>query len=135
MGERADAASLLLLMPAYNEELRIGPVLGDYASYFEKNYPGKFQLVVVLNGCTDNTLGVVRAVAAEHAAISALDFPEPIGKGGALIEGLKLAPLADIIGYVDADGATAPPAFHDLVRRTPQAECLTGPSWHPAPAP
>jgi len=130
-GERANASSLLLLIPAYNEERRIGPVLREYAIYFEKNYSGKFQLVVVLNGCTDNTLNVVRAVAAEHPAISALDFPEPIGKGGALIEGLKLAPLADLIGYVDADGATAPAAFHDLVRRLPEADCVIGSRWLP----
>jgi len=130
-GERVTGSSLLLLIPAYNEELRIGPVLRNYAAYFEKNYPGKFQLIVVLNGCTDNTLGVVRAVAAEHPAISALDFPDPIGKGGALIEGLRLAPLADLIGYVDADGATAPVAFHDLIRRIPEADCVIGSRWLP----
>ena len=130
-GKQADAKSLLLLIPAYNEEQRIAPVLRDYASYFAKNYRGKFQLIVVLNGCTDNTLGVVRALAAEYSAISALDFANPIGKGGALIEGLKLAPLADLIGYVDADGATAPAAFHDLVRRVPEADCVIGSRWLP----
>ena len=30
-GKGSDTASLLLLVPAYNEELRIGPVLRDYA--------------------------------------------------------------------------------------------------------
>ncbi len=54
--------SLLLLIPAYNEERRIEPVLRDYARYFKEHYRGKFQLVVVLNGCTDNTIGVVRRV-------------------------------------------------------------------------
>ena len=52
--------SLLILIPAYNEECRIEPVLRDYAAFFQKNYSGKFQIVVVLNGCTDNTLGVVQ---------------------------------------------------------------------------
>ena len=123
--------SLLLLIPAYNEERRIEPVLRDYAVYFQKNYPGKFQLVVVLNGCKDNTLGVVQRVAAEHPAVSALNFPAAIGKGGAIIEGLKLAPLADAIGYVDADGATAPPAFHDLVKHLADADCVIGSRWIP----
>src|SRR6266481_123784 len=90
--------SLLLLIPAYNEESRIEPVLREYGRYFQQGYHGKFQLVVVLNGCKDNTLGVVQKVAAEYPFISFLDFPEAIGKGGALIEGLKLAPLSDLIG-------------------------------------
>src|SRR5947208_3748230 len=112
----ATEPSLLLLIPAYNEERRIEPVLRDFAQYFKDQYQGKFQLVVVLNGCKDNTLGVVQRVATEYPSISALDFPDPIGKGGALIEGLKLAPAADLVGYVDADGASPPHSFHDLAK-------------------
>ena len=123
--------SLLLLIPAYNEERRIEPVLRDYARYFKEHYRGKFQLVVVLNGCIDDTLGVVRRVSADHPEVTALEFREPIGKGGALIEGLKLAPLADVIGYVDADGATPPHAFHDLARRIDEADCVIGSRWLP----
>jgi len=123
--------SLLMLIPAYNEERRIEPVLRDYGRYFQQHYPGKFQLVVVLNGCRDNTLGVVQRVAQEFPFISALDFPDPIGKGGALIEGLKLAPAADLIGYVDADGASPPGAFHDLVKLTDKADCVIGSRWLP----
>jgi glycosyltransferase involved in cell wall biosynthesis len=123
--------SLLLLIPAYNEERRIEPVLREYARYFKEQYTGKFQLVVVLNGCRDNTLGVVQKVARDFPAISSLEFSDPIGKGGALIEGLKLAPLADVIGYVDADGATPPHAFHDLVKRIDQADCVIGSRWLP----
>src|ERR1041384_7006123 len=123
--------SLLLLIPAYNEERRMEPVLRDYARYFQRHYQGKFQMVVVLNGCTDDTPGVVRRVAADYSSVGALEFPEPIGKGGALIEGLKLAPLADLIGYVDADGATPARAFHDLVRSIAQADCVIGSRWLP----
>src|SRR2546426_6262040 len=123
--------SLLLLIPAYNEERRIEPVLRDFGRYFRENYSGKFQLVVVLNGCRDNTLGAVQRVAAEFPFISALDFPDPIGKGGALIEGLKLAPAADLVGYVDADGASPPKAFHELVKLTERAECVIGSRWLP----
>jgi glycosyltransferase involved in cell wall biosynthesis len=123
--------SVLLLVPAYNEEHRIGPVLRDYAEYFRKNYPGKFQLVAVLNGCRDNTLGVVQQVAADFSEISAVVYEDPIGKGGALIEGLRLAPVADVVGYVDADGATGPAAFADLVRRSGEADCVIGSRWIP----
>ena len=122
---------LLLLIPAYNEAQRIGPVLRAYAQHFREHYEGKFQIVVVLNGCVDDTLGVVEGVAADFPEIRALNFPAPIGKGGALIEGLKLAPTTDLIGYVDADGATAPAAFLDLVRHCGKADCVIGSRWLP----
>ena len=127
------AHSLLLLIPAYNEEERIGPVLREFASYYQRELPGRFELVVVLNGCRDNTLGVVQQAAKEFPCIRALNYPDPIGKGGALIEGLKLAPLADLIGYVDADGATSPEALHGLLRKLDDtgAACVIGSRWLP----
>jgi len=126
---RVPDPSLLILIPAYNEERRIEPVLRDYAEFFGKNYSGEFQIVVVLNGCTDNTLGVVRRVGAEFSAVHALEFREAIGKGGALIEGLKLAEHADLIGYVDADGATPPQAMLTLLGRMDKADCVVGSRW------
>ena len=124
--------SLLLLIPAYNEEARIEPVLREFADFFEHNYFGPFQLVVVLNGCRDNTLDVVQRVAKEFPCIGWLDFPAAIGKGGALIEGLKLAGHADLIGYVDADGATPAHAYLDLVKKIGAADCVIGSRWLPA---
>jgi len=123
--------SLLILIPAYNEESRIEPTLRGYAEFFGKNYTGKFQIVVVLNGCTDNTLGVVQKVAVDFPAVRALEFKEPIGKGGALIEGLKLASQGDLIGYADADGATPPQSLLDLTRHIAEADCIVGSRWLP----
>jgi glycosyltransferase involved in cell wall biosynthesis len=131
MAVTPSAPSLVLLIPAYNEERRIEPVLRDYARHLGQHYSGKFQIVVVLNGCTDNTLGVVRRVEAEYPQICALEFEAPIGKGGALIEGLRLAPTADLIGYIDADGATAPAAFLQLVQLCDQADCVIASRWLP----
>ncbi len=130
MTNRADP-TLLLLIPAYNEEARIGPVLRRYCEYFRSHYNARFDLVVVLNGCRDHTLAVVKAAAAEFPEIRSLEFKSPIGKGGALIEGLKLAATADLVGYVDADGATAPDAFLDLVRHCQDAhiDCTIASRW------
>jgi len=128
---RVPDPSLLLLIPAYNEETRIEPVLREFGQYFKQHYTGDFQLVVVLNGCRDHTRSVVEKVAQDFPSISLLDFPDPIGKGGALIEGLKTATTAEAIGYVDADGASPPHAFHDLVTRLSEADCIIGSRWLP----
>jgi dolichyl-phosphate beta-glucosyltransferase len=129
----ATAPSLLVLIPAYNEEGRIGPVLAEYAEHLYHHYPGRARLVVVLNGCWDDTLGVVRAAEQKYLSISHLEFPGKIGKGGALIEGLKLAPLADLVAYVDADGATSPAALLDLVAKCQpgESDCVVASRWLP----
>ena len=123
--------SLLILIPAYNEESRIEPTLRNYAQFFGAHYAGEFRLVVVLNGCRDNTLGVVQRVARDHPCISFLDFKAPIGKGGALIEGLKLANFGAYVGYVDADGATPPQSLLKLVPHLAEADCVIGSRWLP----
>lgn len=128
---RVPDPSLLLLIPAYNEESRIEPVLRDFASHFAAHYSGKYQICVVLNGCRDNTLGVVQKVAREFPELTWLNFPAPIGKGGALIEGLRQGMHADLIGYVDADGATSPKAFLHVLHELGDADCVVGSRWLP----
>jgi len=76
-------------------------------------------------------MGVVQSVGADFPEVSGVEYIEPINKGGALIEGLKLAARADLIGYVDADGATEPAAFLDLVNHTDEADCVIGSRWLP----
>lgn len=122
---------LLLLIPAYNEEARIEPVLRELAGYFQTQYDGPARILVVLNGCRDNTLDVVRRVALEFPSVSWQNHPAPIGKGGALIEGLRIGAEAELIGYVDADGATPPRAFHQLARMTDRADLVIGSRWLP----
>jgi glycosyltransferase involved in cell wall biosynthesis len=122
---------LMLLIPAYNEADRISSTLLSYWECLKKDFEGAFKIVVVINGCRDRTEEVVRSVANGRPEIAWMVFEEAIGKGGALIEGLRLAPEADLIGYVDADGATPPRAFLDLVQVCEQTgvDCSIGSRW------
>ncbi|MFC2060350.1 dolichyl-phosphate beta-glucosyltransferase [Chloroflexota bacterium] len=94
--------SLSLVVPAYNEESRIEAVALNYASSFPEA-----EIIVVCNGCVDNTLSIASRLSDGHRNIRALNFKEKIGKGGAIIEGFKTA-QGDIIGFVDADESTSP---------------------------
>ena len=120
-----------LLIPAYNEEERIAGTLQEYATYFRENYSGSIRLMVVLNGCRDATMRVVESCSKTYPEIEAIEFQAAIGKGGALIEGLKLAPDTDIIGYTDADGATPPSAMLDLLRKCYHHDGVIGSRWLP----
>lgn len=121
----------LLLIPAYNEQERIEATLRRFVDCFQKKVPNEYAIVVVLNGCRDRTLEIVGSVCADHSDVGVLNFPERIGKGGALIEGIAAAPVVDWIGYVDADGATSPEEFLRLLKICQGKDCVIGSRWLP----
>lgn len=106
---------LSIVVPAYNEEDRIARMLAAYLPYFTERYGDDFELIVSVNGSTDRTEEIVRSLAARFPRLRVLVDPRPIGKGGAIMAGGAIA-TGERVGFVDADGATPPAAFDDLVR-------------------
>jgi len=110
-----------IAIPAYNEEKRIGKTLENYCNFFRDKKKSKeiksFELIVVLNGCKDNTINVVKSFQKKYREIRYLDFKQA-GKGFAIIQGFKdaLKRDNDFIGFVDADYATAADAYYDLIK-------------------
>lgn len=119
---------LSIIIPAYNEEKIIGNTLKEYASFFSDKLKDDFEILVILNGCRDNTLDIVRDTAQKYPQIKYKNFPEAIGKGSAVIEGFKIA-NGSLIGFVDADGATKADAFHDLVENIKDNEGVIASRW------
>lgn len=101
-------------MPAYNEENRITQTLISYHDYFNEIYKNNFEIFVVVNGSSDNTSRLVAEISKKYKQVNFIDIPGKIGKGGAIIEGFKRV-NAELIGFVDADMATIPKAYHDLI--------------------
>lgn len=120
------ARSLIIVVPAYNEAKRIAPTLHRYAAHFRQHYRGEFHLLVVLNGCRDNTRQVVADVGTELPEVQWVEFGPAIGKGGALIEGLRYANRAELIGFTDADGSTSPESFLRLVQACEECDAAVG---------
>lgn len=106
---------LSIVVPAYNEEGRIGRMLEAYLPYFAERYGNGFEIVVSVNGSTDATESVARGMETRYSQLRTIVEPRPIGKGGAIMAGGAVA-TGDLIGFVDADGATPPAAFDDLVK-------------------
>lgn len=112
---------IAIIIPAHNEEKRIGRTLEAYSSYFEsikKAEEIEYNLLVVINNTKDNTEEIVRRFEKKSAHISHITLKKG-GKGYAVIEGFKEA-LKDkhneLIGFVDADMATPPAQFHRIIR-------------------
>jgi glycosyltransferase involved in cell wall biosynthesis len=119
---------LSIVIPACNEERRIGRMLDAYLPYFTGKYAEDVEFVVVVNGSTDRTAEVVQGYAARYPALHRIVDPARIGKGGALIRGFTEA-KGDLIGFVDADGATPPEAFDDLVGNIGDAGTIIASRW------
>ena len=106
---------LSIIIPAYNEEKRIGRTLEDYCCFFCKKYKRNVEIIVVLNRCIDNTLKIVKKYAKRHSQIKYLNLNKS-GKGFAIIEGFKIA-RGDLIGFTDADDSTSAGEFNKLTEK------------------
>src|SRR3989344_3522911 len=108
-----------IIIPAYNEERRIGNTLKMYSSYFNalrKKDLIDYELIVVINNTEDGTEKIVIEYSKLDSRIKYLNFKQG-GKGFAVVEGFKNALKRDneLIGFVDADMATSPDEFYKLV--------------------
>jgi len=110
---------LSIIMPAYNEEKRIGNTLEKFSKYYtnlEKEKKIKYEIYVVINGTRDDTEGVVKKYQKENKRIKYIVLKKG-GKGFAVIRGFEdsLEKGYDYLGFVDADLATGPYEFWNLV--------------------
>lgn len=119
---------LSVVIPVHNGQEIIARTLEDYVSYFSGEYTQDFEILVIPNGCTDATCEIVREYTARYPQIVYRDFDSKIGKGGALIEGFKIA-KGDILAFVDADGATGPGELHKLVDELEESDGVIGSRW------
>jgi dolichyl-phosphate beta-glucosyltransferase len=124
------AATLTIVLPAYNEAERIGPALDELFGYLRRRgeraregapgsagLPARIDVLVVDDGSTDGTAALVRSrpevAGADDVHLSVLTVPHG-GKGAAVRAGM-LAAEGDLIVFADADMATPPDELPLLV--------------------
>ena len=126
-----------IIIPAHNEQDRIGVTLEAYGAFFaQKEQEGKVasEVLVVLNGCSDNTAEVVKKAQERYPSISMIDL-QAAGKGLAIIAGFADAlerQENDFIGFVDADMATEPHYYYELFEKLGSHDGLIASRYMPA---
>ena len=95
---------LSVIIPAYNEEKRIGVTLDAVYRYLTAQ-PFTWEILVVLDGPQDDTVGQVRTFAEDKQNIRWIDRRQNRGKGYSLREGMLQA-HGDIRLFTDADNST-----------------------------
>ncbi len=122
---RSVTSHVSIVIPAHNESGRILPTLSAYLDYFGR----RADIIVVANGCTDDTADIVRRYIQETGApVTLTEVVEPIGKGGAIRRGFSQAG-SPIIGFVDADSATVPREYDRLLSMVGRYDVVFGSRW------
>jgi glycosyltransferase involved in cell wall biosynthesis len=122
------APKLSIIIPAYDEEKRVGKTLIKYHNYFSGRYGNDFEMIIVTDGCKDGTPNVVREFSREFPHVKHLNFARRLGKGGGIIQGFKIAE-GEMIGFVDADCTVEPKEFDKLIGATKFKDGAIGSRW------
>jgi len=95
---------LSLIIPAFNEAQRIEPTLRRVHRFLAAR-PANFEILVVDDGSTDDTVALVTALAGELPGLRVLCSPVNRGKGHAVRLGMRAA-TGHVRIFSDADGST-----------------------------
>ncbi|MCM3871550.1 MAG: glycosyltransferase family 2 protein [Pyrinomonadaceae bacterium] len=117
------SVSLSIVVPAYNEAVRLGMTLPRILEHLDNNVP-ESELIVVDDGSTDKTAAVAREIlsASERVRTSVLSYQSNLGKGRAVRLGL-LASRGDVALFSDADLSTPITETPKLVEPIQRGEC------------
>jgi glycosyltransferase involved in cell wall biosynthesis len=90
-----------IIIPAYNESVRIGPTLDRVLAYMQQQ-GWEAEIVVVNDGSRDNTAEIVRDYAGGGASVRLVENPGNCGKGYSVRNGILHAKGAVVL-FTDAD--------------------------------
>jgi cellulose synthase/poly-beta-1,6-N-acetylglucosamine synthase-like glycosyltransferase len=117
--------SVTIIVPVHNEEQALERKLGNC---LDLDYPpGLFEIVVVSDGSSDGSAGVVRRFAREHANIRLVESTDRIGKSAAQNLAAAAA-VGEVLLLTDVDAVLSPDALRMAARqfRHADAGCVTG---------
>ena len=96
---------LSVVIPAFNEQVRLPPTLDECTNYLNRKWPGRYELIVADDGSTDDTVLTVVNRGLCHSLRMVSSTRGNNGKGAAVAAGAAVA-RGDLILLMDADGAT-----------------------------
>ncbi|MEE3234028.1 MAG: dolichyl-phosphate beta-glucosyltransferase [Candidatus Latescibacterota bacterium] len=104
---------LSIIVPAYNEEKRIGFTLGKTREFLEQR-SWRYELILVDDGSRDQTVQVIQETAAGWDEIRIVQNVRNRGKGFSVRRGLEVA-RGRFVGFMDADYKTDISALDEVM--------------------
>lgn len=118
------APALSIIIPAHNEAACIGAKIRNTLALAYP--PDRREILVVCDGCTDETAATARAAA--DPTVQILELPRRVGKAEALNQAVALA-SGEVVVATDAGGMLPQDALAHLIPhfRDPDVGCVCGP--------
>lgn len=129
-GAELSSLELSVVIPAYNEELRLRPMVDAAVAFLDvwrqSSGRGGYELVVVDDGSTDGTVEEVRRIQRSHGGVRVclVSLGSNQGKGAAVRQGVRRA-SGEYVLMADADGATDIGSFDALYREMRRIEAVS----------
>jgi len=105
-----------IVIPAYNEEDSLRPLAIELKKVFNELKDYEFEVIVVDDGSTDNSLKVLNEIRREDDRFKIISFQKNYGKSAALSVGFKYA-TGDLIVTMDADLQDDPHEIPNLIKK------------------
>lgn len=118
---------LWVIMPVYNEEEAIEPVIQEWLPIFRKCAEGNFTFCILNDGSTDHTLEILRQLEVIHPELYIVD-KKNTGHGQTCVEGYltALKQGAEWIFQIDSDGQCDPAYFENFWKAKDQYLIIYG---------
>ena len=117
------APSLSIVIPAYNEEIRLPAALDEVTAYLDAHYPDA-ELIIASDGSTDATENIAREFAEQSPRVRLLLLPHR-GKGHAVKRGMLEAKGAVRL-FMDVDLAVPVETIAAFIKETENAPVVIG---------
>jgi len=104
-----------IIIPAYDEAESIGELIKNI-----KNLHPDFEVIVINDGSTDDTMGKAKA-----AGAIVYSHPYNIGNGAAIKSGIRIA-SGDVLVFMDGDGQHDPGDIAKLLEYLPEFDMVVG---------
>lgn len=120
------AKLLSIIVPIHNEAEGIKSFVNDSLLPVAEKLSYNYELILVNDGSTDDTLKIIQSLASKNPKIKILSLSRNFGKEPALSAGLMYA-KGDAAITIDADGQQPPKLIPDFIKKWENgAEIVTG---------
>jgi glycosyltransferase involved in cell wall biosynthesis len=118
------AHSLSVVFPAFNEAANLPAVIAQAISSVSQVVP-KFEILIVDDGSSDETIEICNRLAAEHQNVRVIRHPRNRGYGATLRSGFAAAEC-DLVFFTDADGQFRFDELGDFVAKIDAFDMVIG---------